>query len=75
MGIGGHILGPRKLRSLSRLTGLPLNRAYIRGHDSEGVVWLPDGGCVHYAIDPATGEHERVEQPTHWSSCPPSNEG
>ena len=74
MGIGGHILGEKKLRRLSRLSGLDLDRAYIRGHASEGRV-IRDGGCVHYAIDPSTGEHERINQPMHWTSCPRAEEG
>lgn len=69
MGIGGHILGPRKLRQLQRLTGLPLNRAYIRNGYGEGVVWNDDGTCIHYAIDPRTGAAETISEPGHWTSC------
>jgi hypothetical protein len=69
MGIGGHMLGRRKLRQLSTLTGLPLDRAYIRGHASEGVVW---SGTTHdhYAINPDTGEHQLISEPLlHWGTC------
>ena len=71
MGISGHMLGPRKLRRLSELTGLPLDRAYIRNHDSEGRV-IVDGRCVHYEINPETGEHHQIDPEVygHWSSCP-----
>jgi hypothetical protein len=68
MGIGGHMLGPRRLRRLSALTGLDLRRAYIRGSQSEGTVWDGDDH-THYAINPRTGEHKPIEDPFHWSSC------
>ena len=68
MGIGGHMLGAKKLRALSRLTGLDLRRAYIRGGYAEGVVW--DGSeHTHYAINPKTGEHQVDPRPMHWASC------
>lgn len=69
MGIGGHVLGPRKLRKLSGLSGLPLNRAYIRNEYAEGVVWNDDGTCTHYEIDKRTGEHSIIDNPGHWTSC------
>lgn len=68
MGIGGHILGAKKLRRLAAKTGLPLDRAYIRGSESEGVVWAADR-CRHYRIDTATGDHEEIVDATHWASC------
>lgn len=68
MGIGGHILGPKKLRRLSRLTGLALERAYTRDGDSEGIVWNGDDH-IHYRIDPYTGEHRALLNPNHWASC------
>lgn len=73
MGISGHMLGPRKLRRLNRLTGLNLDRAYIRNRYAEGRA-VVNGECVHYAIDPATGESEAIEADdtpvrTCWSSC------
>ncbi len=70
MGISGHILGPRKLRSLSRLTGLNLKRAYIRNGYSEGIVsngrWH-----VHVVIDPYKGSWyvRTVPYSGHWASC------
>ena len=70
MGIGGHVLGPKKLRKLAALTGLPLNRAIIRNHYGEGVVWT-EAGCRHYQIDPKTGEHTEIADPFHWASCDP----
>lgn len=72
MGIGGHILGDKKLRRLARLTGLPLDRAYIRNHDCEGVVWS-ESGCTHYLIDLATGAAEAVDPASHWTTCNPAN--
>jgi len=71
MGIAGHILGERKLRRLSSLTGLSLDRAYIRGSEAEGrVVW--GGRCWHFTIDPKTGSSSLVTNPIHWTSCPES---
>lgn len=70
MGVGGHMLGPKKLRRLARLTGLPLERAYIRNGDAQGRT-IEDGHCVHWAIDPYSGAYERISSPrTHWTSCP-----
>lgn len=69
MGIGGHILGPRKLRKLAAPTGLPLDRAYIRNGYSEGVVWTADG-CEHYRIDPKSGEHQRIGNPAQLDELP-----
>lgn len=71
MGIGGHMLGPRKLRGLSARCGLPLNRAYIRNGQCEGVVWVGDG-CVHYSIDLATGRATVDPDAMHWTTCSPS---
>lgn len=68
MGISGHILGPKKLRKLSGLTGLPLSRAYIRGNESEGVIWVEEG-CQHYDIDWRTGDYTLITSPSHWGSC------
>jgi hypothetical protein len=68
MGIGGHILSGRNLRRLSRKTGLDLDRAYIRNKESQGVIWTDDG-CIHYDIDPETGEYDVISNPIHWSSC------
>lgn len=70
MGIGGHILGDRKLRRLRELTGLDLDRAYIRNRDAEGRVIEVDGRCVHYSIDPKTGVYALNIDPIHWASCP-----
>ena len=71
MGISGHMLGDRALRRLVRKTGLPLDRAYIRGHESEGRVII-DGKCHHYDINPDTGEYREIDPSVsgHWSSCP-----
>lgn len=69
MGIGGHILGPKKLRRLSRLTNLDLRRAYIRNGEAEGTVWEDDGSHKHYAINPKTGETRWIPNPMHWGSC------
>lgn len=68
MGIGGHMLGPRKLRRLKALTGLDVARAYRRGRYAEGVVWSGDQH-THYAIDWESGEVEPLDTPLHWWSC------
>ncbi len=68
MGIGGHMLGVKKLRRLSALTGLDLRRAYIRGSTAAGVVWTGDDH-LHYLINPKTGEHRVESNPMHWGSC------
>ena len=67
MGIGGHILGEKKLRQLSERSGLDLDRAYRRNHEVEGRV-VQDGQCRHYAINWETGEARELT-PDHWSSC------
>lgn len=72
MGIGGHILGEKKLRQLSERSGLSLDRAYRRNHEVEGRV-VRDGECRHYAIDWETGEARELT-PDHWSSCPRKHE-
>lgn len=71
MGLGSHAVNDRNLRRLQRLTGLPLNRAFIRNHYCHGVVWNHDGTCTHYDIDKTTGEHEPVNDGSHFTSCPP----
>jgi hypothetical protein len=70
MGIGGHMLGSRKLARLQRLTGLPIDRAYRRNHQCEGrVVW--GGTCHHFVIDYTTGKHRIITgRIIHWASCP-----
>ena len=68
MGIGGHILGPKRLRRLNRDTGKQFDRAVIRGHDATGVVWTPDG-CEHYEIDERTWESVQIVDPVHWFTC------
>jgi hypothetical protein len=74
MGIGGHILGEKKLRQLRQRTGLPLDRAYRRNHGCEGVVWHPGigDGCTHYDIVWETGEYLIEAKPVHWATCPRS---
>ena len=74
MGIGGHMLGPRKLRRLRNLTGLNLRRAYIRGRGCEGVVGEMGPGHIHYRIDPKVGDYEPIANPMHWGSCSMSDE-
>lgn len=75
MGISGHMLGPRKLRRLSRLSGLDLDRAYIRNRYAEGRVLSGSATCTHFRIDPRTGESTMLTEDDspvslHWSSCP-----
>jgi len=69
MGIGGHVLGDKKLRVLSRKTGLSLNRAIRRNDECEGVIHHQDGSCTHYKITYSTGDAEVIKNPTHWTSC------
>lgn len=70
MGIAGHVLGDKRLAQLRRQTGIPFDRAYIRNGYGEGVMWLPDENCAHFAIDPLSGEVELLTDVGHWSSCP-----
>lgn len=69
MGIGGHMLGPRKLRKLNRETGMEFDRAFNR--DGVGGARLLDenGECRHYWINFRTMEIELVLNASHWSSC------
>jgi hypothetical protein len=69
MGIGGHILGEKKLRRLREISGLDLDRAYIRNKDAEGRV-IMDGKCIHYKIDPDSGQSIQIDAGIHWTSCP-----
>lgn len=72
MGIGGHILGPRKLRQLSERTGLRLTRAYRRNQECVGIT--VETTCRHWQIDHETGEYREIPDPVHWSSCPQRTE-
>jgi hypothetical protein len=72
MGIGGHMLGAKKLKQLSTRSTLPLNRACHRNGYCEGVVWTEES-CIHYSIDFKTGEHVIIENPMHWYTCHPKN--
>lgn len=69
MGIGGHVLSTTHTRKLAGRTGLPLDRAYRRGQETEGRV-IYGGKCFHFAIDFKTGAWQPVNH-GHWSSCPP----
>jgi hypothetical protein len=69
MGISGHILGDRKLRTLSERAGLDLARAYRRGAYCEAVVRDGDT-CHHYEIDYWTGEAVLLTGDVAWASCP-----
>lgn len=73
MGIGGHMLGEKKLRQLRERTGLSLDRAYRRGQECEGRVVL-DGVCQHFSIRWETGEFVPVDH-GHWTSCPGRSDG
>lgn len=73
MGIGGHILGERKLRILVSETGLPFDRAYNRNGAGEGRIIVGDR-CRHYRINFATWGTREIADPTHWTSCPPRQE-
>lgn len=69
MGMGGHMLGDRKLHRLQRLTGLPLVRAVHRNGACAGICFDPSGQCHHFEIDFKTGEHHEETVDYHWSSC------
>jgi hypothetical protein len=68
MGIGGHMLGERKLRRLNRETGMVFDRAYNR--NGTGVARIKDEtGCRHFFVSFQTWEFEEIPEPTHWWSC------
>jgi hypothetical protein len=69
MGIGGHMLGEKKLRHLRQVTGLSIDRAYRRNRLCEARV-IEDDFCTHYSIDPLTEQYVKIEHPIHWASCP-----
>ena len=69
MGIGGHILGPRKLRRLVKATGIPFDRAFNRNGDGGGRT-IVDGKCQHYDIDFRSMEVVKLECARHWETCP-----
>jgi hypothetical protein len=71
MGIGGHILGDKKLRQLRAKTGVPFDRAFRMHWGGEGVVWTADG-CEHYGFDWKTGQTQPLTDPRHWTSCDPT---
>lgn len=70
MGISGHILGERKLRRLIRETGLPFERAYNRNGVGQGRIIVGDR-CRHYWIDFEGWATREIQEPQHWTSCPP----
>ena len=63
-----NFVGHRKLKQLSAITGLELDGAWRNNRDCEGRT-TENGHCVHWRIDPLTGEHGRISNPTHWTSC------
>jgi hypothetical protein len=69
VGIGGHMLSEKNTKKLAARSGLAISRAYRRGQYCEAAVH-GDGCCQHYSIDFKTGDHELIEDPGHWSSCP-----
>jgi len=75
MGIGGHILGAKKLRQLNKWSPIQFDKAYKRGNTGEGrtVSWyLHDRyKCLHYSIDYTNKVVTFKEHPMHWSSCYP----
>jgi len=71
MGIGGHMLGARKLRQLNRMIpGYDFDRAYNRNGQGGARVIDEHGECLHYWVDFRTWEVELEERPIHWTSCP-----
>ena len=71
MGIGGHILGPRKLRELNRMIpGFDFDRAYNRNGVGGARMIDERGECIHFAVNYKTWETDMIEFPTHWASCP-----
>lgn len=69
MGIGGHMLGPKKLRQLNEWSGINFQRAYNRNGSGEGRV-VNNGVCIaHYQINFKSKHVRLCVQPRHWSSC------
>ena len=71
MGIGGHILGDKKLNRLNRDTGFNFDRAYNRNGYGEGRLIDEDGRCKHFSIDFPSMVVELDTKARHWVSCPP----
>lgn len=71
MGIGGHMLGSKKLKRLRDISGLTnIDRAYTRGNYTEARV-LMGSRHFHVRVDKTTGEWFPIEgDVTHWTSCP-----
>lgn len=69
MGIGGHILGEKKLRWLCRETGFNFARAYIRNGECQGYV-IQFGKCQHYKVLLDSMAVLPIIDPIHWVSCP-----
>lgn len=78
MGIGGHMLGDKKLNQLRNRTGINFRRAYRRGATGEACYLVGDSGCVHYRlIYQPTPKHSPPVitlwgpiRDIRWSSCP-----
>ena len=71
MGISGHVLGPRKLRRLNRLTDMDFDRAYNRNGEIQARK-LVEGVCVHFEVDAEDWgvlPIPEVDLFGHWSSC------
>lgn len=69
MGIGGHILGPRKLRQISRDVGIDFDRAFNRNGYCVGRRLNEEGQCEHYEVDLVARTATLILDPMHWTSC------
>jgi hypothetical protein len=68
MGIGGHMLGDRKLRWVNRNTGMNFDRAFRYHDQGEGRFRNESGECEHWDINFRTWEVQRCYD-GHWASC------
>lgn len=73
--MGSQQFGPKKIRKLAALTGLPLDMVWNHqgGGEWTDARTLDGDRCTHYLINVKTGEWEKRDPPSsHYSSCPRS---
>lgn len=73
MGIGGHMLGEKKLNKLRAIARIRFDRAYRRNSSGEAVVWGDGLECQHYRLSFGinnTVAVYKMKYAMHWSSCP-----